>query len=185
MKKTEMKTWFLAVAGVVLVTIFLSACNDTNRNSTSGKNEVAAKDTTATTPVTKTKKKGKVSANVAIANYKETKVKKDKDGVYTKPEVMPSYPGNNDALSNYINTNLKYPEQAIDNNVEGTVQVQFVVDRDGKVSDVKTIGNKLGYGLDEEAVTVVSNLPKWTPGKVNGKNVKTRLTIPITYKLES
>jgi len=98
---------------------------------------------------------------------------------------MPAYPGNNDALSSYINTNLVYPEQAIDNNVEGTVHVQFVVDKNGNISDVKTVGNKLGYGLDEEAVTVVSKLPKWTPGKVNGKNVKTRLTIPITYKLES
>ena len=182
MKKTEFRTWILAAAGALLVTIFLSACNDSNNSSKSDKNEVAAKDTT--TSVTKTKKKGRVSADISADN-KETKVTKDKDGVYTKPEVMPAYPGSNDALSSYINTNLVYPEQAIDNNVEGTVHVQFVVDKNGNISDVKTVGNKLGYGLDEEAVTVVSKLPKWTPGKVNGKNVKTRLTIPITYKLES
>lgn len=183
MKKSEIKTWFLAVAGAVLVTIFLSACNDSNKNSTS-KSEVAAKDSTVAS-TTKTKKKGKVSAHITAADSKEIKVKKDRDGVYTKPEVMPAYPGNNEALADYINTKLVYPEQAIDNNVEGTVHVQFVVDKDGKVSDVKTVGDKLGYGLDEEAVTVVSQLPKWTPGKVNGRNVKTRLTIPITYKLES
>ena len=178
-----MRTWILAVAGALLVTIFLSACNDSTNSSKSDKSEVATKDT-ATTTVTKTKKRGKVSASMAAGDSKE-KVKKDKDGVYTTPEVMPAYPGNNDALANYINTNLQYPEQAIDNNVEGTVHVQFVVDKNGNVSDVKTIGNKLGYGLDEEAVTVVSKLPKWTPGKVNGKNVNTRVTIPITYKLES
>ncbi len=185
MKKTEIKTWFLSLVGAVLVAILLAACNDTNKNSTSGKSEVAAKDSSTATVTTKTKKKGKVSADVSAVNSKETKVTKDKDGIYTKAEVMPAYPGNNDALADYINSNLVYPSQAIDNNVKGTVHVQFVVDKNGNISDVKTVGNKVGYGLDEEAVTVVSKFPKWTPGKVNGKNVKTRLTIPITYKLES
>jgi len=182
MKKREIKSRLFYAASFVLMTVLLGACNDTTNKS--DKNEVAAKDTSAATPVTKAKKKGKASLGNAAADNK-AKVEKDKDGVYTKAEVMPEYPGSDAALSNDINSKLVYPDQAIDNNAEGTVNVQFVVDDKGNVSDVKTIGNKLGYGLDEEAVNVVSKLQKWTPGKVKGKNVKTRLTIPITYKLES
>jgi periplasmic protein TonB len=182
MKRGQIKTGVLSMAGGMLVTLFMSACNDTNQSSTSSNAEGAAKDTTtvAAAPV---KKKGKASMGTATADN-AAKVEKDKEGVYTKAEVMPMYPGSSDGLSSYINTNLVYPQDAIDNNVEGTVNVQFVVDEKGNVSDVKTIGNKLGYGLEEEAVTVVNKLPKWEPGKVKGKSVKTRLTIPITYKLE-
>jgi TonB family protein len=181
MKKGQIKTGILSMAGGILVTLFLSACNDTSQSGTSSSSEVA-KDTTtvAAAPV---KKKGKASMGTAAADN-AAKVEKDKEGVYTKAEVMPMYPGSNNGLSDYINTNLLYPQEAIDNNIEGTVNVQFVVDDKGNISDVKTIGNKLGYGLEEEAVTVVNKLPKWEPGKVKGKNVKTRLTIPITYKLE-
>ena len=164
--------------------VFVTACNDSNQSGTSSNAEVAAKDTTTAVATAPAKKKGKASMGMnAAANA--AKVEKDKDGVYTKAEVMPAYPGNNDALSDYINTNLTYPQDAIDNNIEGTVNVQFVVDDKGNISDVKTLGNKLGYGLEEEAVTVVNKLPKWTPGKVKGKTVKTRMVIPITYKLES
>jgi len=183
MKKRRIKTGILSMAGGILVTLFISACNDTSQSGKSS-SEVAAKDTTTAAPAATAKKKGKASLGAATADN-TVKVEKDKEGVYTRAEVMPAYPGNDAALSDYINSNLVYPEQAIDNNVEGTVNVQFVVDDKGNISDVKTIGNKIGYGLEEEAVTVVNKLPKWTPGKVKGKNVKTRLTIPITYKLES
>ncbi len=170
------------MAGSILMTLFITSCNDTS--TTGSKEEVAAKDTTATAPVT-VKKKGKASIGSASANGNAVKVEKDKDGVYTKAEVMPVYPGNDQGLSDYIAGNIVYPDQAIENNIEGTVNVEFVVDDKGTISDVKTIGNKLGYGLEEEAVNVINKLPKWAPGKVKGKNVKTRLTIPITYKLES
>jgi TonB family protein len=183
MKQGQIKTGFLSMAGGILMTIFISACNDSSQSSTSDSKEVAAKDTTATT-ATVAKKKGKASLSAATANANAAKVEKDKDGVYTRAEVMPMYPGSDQALSDYIAGNIVYPEQAVNNNIEGTVNVSFVVDDKGEVSDVKTIGNKLGYGLEEEAVSVVNKFPKWAPGKVKGKNVKTRLTIPITYKLE-
>jgi protein TonB len=182
MKKRQIKTGILSMAGGILMTVFITACNDT---STSGSKEVvAAKDTTTAAPVT-VKKKGKVSMGTTNGNAKTVKVEKDKDGVYTKAEVMPMYPGNDQGLSDYIVSNIVYPDKAVENNIEGTVNVEFVVDDKGAISDVKTIGNKLGYGLEEEAVKVVNKLSKWTPGKVKGKNVKTRLTVPITYKLES
>jgi protein TonB len=59
-----------------------------------------------------------------------------------------------------------------------------VVDDNGRVTDAKVLGSNLGDGLDDEAVRVISQMPKWEPGKVKGKNVKTRLTLPITYRLE-
>jgi TonB family protein len=64
------------------------------------------------------------------------------------------------------------------------VNVHFLVDEKGNISNVTTVGNKVGYGLDEEAVRVVSKMPKWNPGQVKGKNVKTWRTLPIMYRLE-
>jgi len=98
---------------------------------------------------------------------------------------LPSFDGGQVALETYISNNIEYPQEAIDNNVEGTVNVQFLVDEKGDVSNVKTIGNKLGSGLEEEAIRVVSAMPKWSPGQVKGKNVKTWRTLPITYRLET
>jgi TonB family protein len=183
MKKGTIKTGIKGLAGAAMMALVLSACNNESSSSTaSGSNEVTP-DTTVAAPVAK--KKGKASASKAMEDASATKVVKDKDGIYTKVEVAPTYPGNDQALTDYINGNIVYPDQAIENNVEGTVNVQFVVNDKGEISDVTTIGNKLGYGLEEEAVNVVSKLPKWEPGKVKGKNVKTKLTVPITYKLES
>jgi TonB family protein len=129
------------------------------------------------------KKKGKISAT--ITEDANAKIEKDKMGYYSRTEVSPAYKGGDGALSDYINNNIEYPQDAIDNNIEGTVSVQFVVDEQGNISNVKTIGNKVGYGLEEEAVKVVSRMPKWTAGQVKGKNVKTWRVLPITYKLES
>ena len=182
MKQRQIKTGIFSMAGAVLMTLFITSCNDTS--TTGNKEEVAAKDTTTAAPVT-VKKKGKATMGSESTNANGVKIEKDKNGVYTMAEVMPTYPGNDQGLSDYIAGNIVYPDQAVENNVEGTVHVEFVVDDKGTISDVKTIGNKLGYGLEEEAVNVVNKLQKWTPGKVKGKNVKTRLTIPITYKLES
>ena len=184
MKKGKFNTGVLSVAAGVLMMMFATACNNTDDNKTkTAKGEKESADTTTATVTAK--KKGRASAAIDKDEIKNAKVEKDKTGVYIKAEVMPVYEGNDQALNEYINSKIVYPEQAVENNIEGTVRVQFVVDEKGAVSDVKTVGTKLGYGLEEEAVSVVRNLPKWTPGKVGGKNVKTRLSVPITYKLES
>ena len=186
MKKGNLKTGLISLTGGLFMTMIMGACNNTDDSkSTSAKEEVAAADTTTAVAATPKKKKGKASMGSQATDANGMKIEKDKTGVYTHAEVMPMYAGNDQGLSDYISSNIVYPDQAVENNVEGTVQVQFVVDENGAVSDVKTLGNKLGYGLEEEAVNVVSKLPKWTPGKVKGKNVKTRLSVPITYKLES
>lgn len=129
------------------------------------------------------RKKGKITIGAMTARTSSV-MKADKNGVYNRTEVSPAYPGGHNALEDYFNNNIEYPETAIDNNSEGTVDVQFVVDENGKVSNARVIGKTLGNGLDEEAVRVVSDMPKWTPGKAKGKDVKTRIVLPVTYKME-
>lgn len=145
-----------------------------------------AERTTTSDPVTtgRTPRKTKVTAVVEPAST-TTKMSSDKTGYYNYAEVAPTFRGGQGAIEDYINNNIEYPQQAIDNNVEGTVRVQFGVDENGNVSQVTTIGNRLGYGLEEEAVRVVSNMAKWSPGQVKGKSVRTKMVIPITYRIES
>jgi protein TonB len=111
-------------------------------------------------------------------------MKPDKSGVYEMTEIRPAFPGGQPALEDYINNHIEYPQMAIDDTKQGTVNIQFVVDENGNVRNARVLGSSLGDGLDEEAVRVISSMPKWEPGKVKGKNVKTRLTLPITYQIE-
>lgn len=185
--------WALAVAGSIL---FIIACNNSDytknppANNDTTMSNAPKRDTASSNVSARTKNKNSAISKkrrVSIGKMTERKtsaMKPDKDGIYDVTDVRPAYPGGQTALANYINNNIAYQEPAIDNNTEGTVDVQFVVDENGKVSDVKRIGKELGGGLDDQAVAVISNMPKWTPGKVKGKNVKTRLVLPITYKIE-
>ena len=199
MNNKRLKTNIQAIIASGLV-LFFMACNNSDYTkspaNTPASNDTAMNnkpvtDTNATkTSTEKTmskqgtavKKKGKITLGSMAT--KETKVKADNNGVYNAADIMPAYPGGQNALEDYMNNNVEYPQNAIDNNSEGTVNVQFVVDENGKVRDAKVVGKELGSGLDEEAVKVVSNMPKWTSGKVKGKNVKTRIVLPVTYKLE-
>ncbi len=97
---------------------------------------------------------------------------------------MPEFPGGKEALFAYIGKNLKYPEQAVEEGVEGVVFVTFVVEADGKITGVKVMRG-IGFGCDEEAVRVVRGMPNWTPGKQLGKPVRVKYNLPIRYKLES
>ena len=99
--------------------------------------------------------------------------------VFTFVEQMPEFNGN---LNDYLNKNLIYPKAAKDAKIEGKVVVQFIVNETGSISNASVI-KKIGWGMDEEAIRVVSNMPNWKPGKQNGRPVKTRYTLPITFKL--
>ena len=107
----------------------------------------------------------------------------EKDSVYNQPEVMPEYPGGMDALMKYLSGNIKYPEQAKEKNIQGRVLVTFIVEKNGSISDVKVVKG-IGNGCDEEAVRVISAMPKWKPGMQNGKKVRVSFAIPISFKLQ-
>jgi len=151
-----------------------------------GSKDVAGGKSDAAGTKSMTKKKGKASVAVSSSSAANEKVVKDNEGVYKNPTVMPEFPGGQNALETYVNNQVQYPEQAIEDNTAGVVRVSFVVDEHGKVTNAKIIGGqKVGDGLDEEALRVVNNMPAWKPGKVKGRNIKTRLELPINFQLEA
>ncbi|MGC4103221.1 energy transducer TonB [Ferruginibacter sp.] len=109
----------------------------------------------------------------------------DKEGYYSNVEVWPSYPGGQQALEDFFARNVEYPQTAADNGTEGTVNISFLVDEAGKVSSPKIISKPIGDGLEDEAMRVFNKMPTWSPGKIKGKNVKTRFTLPVKFQLES
>jgi TonB family protein len=111
------------------------------------------------------------------------KIVEDKDHVYNHAEVAPAFPGGQSALDDYVKDNIKYPGNALDHGIEGKVMVHFIVDEHGNITNVTTLGEPIGYGLEEEAMKVISASPKWTPGKVKGKDVKAYVLLPINFTL--
>ena len=106
--------------------------------------------------------------------------------VYTATEVAPQFPGGQHALDNYITKNVNYSQQAIDDYVAGTIHVSFVIDEKGDVTKAKVLDTaNVSDGLDQEAYRAVKNMPAWIPGTVKGKNVKTHLELPITFRVEN
>jgi TonB family protein len=108
----------------------------------------------------------------------------DKQGkIFTVVEAQPEFEGGLDAFHRYVLNEIKYPVEARKKGVEGRVDVEFVVGKDGSVSDVKAI-NGIGAGCDDEAVRVLQNAPKFKPGTQNGKPVFVRMVLPITFALD-
>ena len=97
-------------------------------------------------------------------------------------EVMPEFPGGEDALLSYINKHAKYTDQAREYDIDGTVYVSFVVDENGEVQDTK-VERGIGYGMDEMITNVINGLPKFKPAEQNDKKVKVRMLIPVKFKL--
>lgn len=108
---------------------------------------------------------------------------KTKSEPFTVVEVMPVFPGGQTALVQYIASHLKYPPVAQENGVQGRVFVSFVVGEDGYVEDVQVIKG-VDPLLDKEAVRVVKSLPRWTPGNQQGKPVRVRYSVPVTFALQ-
>lgn len=107
---------------------------------------------------------------------------KKNDMVFDVVEVMPQFPGGQIAMLQYLMKNIKYPEQAVKEGIQGRVTVRFIVEKDGSISDVKPVLSVHPL-LNKEAVRVVKSMPKWTPGKHNGKPVRVRFNLPVMFKL--
>ena len=97
---------------------------------------------------------------------------------YTEQQPVPGFD-----VPSYLQGSLHYPDSAMNNNIQGRVVVKFVVNEDGSVSDVAILKG-IGGGCDEEAARVVSQMPRWKPGKQNGTAVKVYFTLPIQFKIE-
>ncbi len=103
--------------------------------------------------------------------------------VYDVVEQMPSFPGGMKAMMDYLARNIRYPANAKNDLIEGRVILQFIVDKKGRLSDIKVVKSVEPY-LDAEAVRVVKSMPRWNPGMQNGKAVKVRYTLPVTFRLQ-
>jgi len=101
-----------------------------------------------------------------------------------KVELIPDKMPELDGLYQFISSHLKYPAQAVDAGVEGTVYISFVVEKDGSVSDIKTVRG-IGVGCEQEAIRVVKMLPKWQPGVKGGKPVRVQCNLPVKFKLRN
>jgi len=109
--------------------------------------------------------------------------KEEETKVFDVVEQMPSFPGGQSALFQWLSSNIKYPVVAEENGVQGRVIVTFVVERDGSITDVKVV-KSVDPSLDKEAVRVTKSMPKWIPGKQNGSAVRVKYTVPVTFRLQ-
>ena len=113
---------------------------------------------------------------------KETLTKKEETKAFDIVDEMPQFPGGQAALLEYIAKNVKYPVVAEDNGIQGRVIVTFVVGRDGSITDAKVV-KSVDPSLDQEALRVVEAMPRWQPGKIEGKPVCVKYTVPVQFKL--
>jgi len=119
--------------------------------------------------------------NDIAVNTTETEVKPEPpQKVFDVVEQQPAFPGD---LNGFLASNIKYPVVAQENGVQGRVVVQFVVERDGSITDVRVV-RSVDPSLDKEAVRLVKSMPKWIPGKQNGQAVRVRFTLPVNFRLQ-
>lgn len=139
------------------------------------KNQEGVKDEGVVAPPVSDAGKGVVEA--------PKKVEEDWDKTFTKVEIESEYPGGASAWARYLNKSLNYPSEAQEAEIQGTVVVQFIVDKEGNVSEVEAISGP--KELQGEAVRVIKKSGKWTPAVQNGRQVKSYKKQPITFRLES
>lgn len=113
----------------------------------------------------------------------KTVVAQKNQQVFDVVEQMPEYPGGIQALFEYLMQNVKYPEDAEKQKVEGRVIATFVVETDGSISNIEVV-RPVFPSLDAEAIRVLSGMPKWKPGLQNGKEVRVKYTVPINFNLK-
>jgi TonB family protein len=116
----------------------------------------------------------------SVWNKNETQIDSIND-VVTFAEQMPEFKGGHVEMMKFINKNLIYPKAAKNNNIEGRVVLQFIVNFDGSLSSLEVV-KSIGYGCDEEAQRLVNLMPNWSPGKQNGQIIRCRYTLIIVFK---
>ena len=161
MKKTLLSLMIIILMGL------LGACSSNTSNKTSLPEQSVSENETATP--------------VAI------EVPDTLGKTYDAVEVLPEFPGGTEALLSFIKDNLKhtpkYPQKAIDEQTEGRVIVQFVIDKNGKVSSPEVIRGVTSE-LDQAALDIISALPDWKPGEQDGQKVNVKYTLPVVFKLK-
>ena len=115
-------------------------------------------------------------------------VKDDLEGFNLYPskrdtvEKSAEYKGGMQALSKFVKKNLKYPQQAQDFNIQGSVYIRFVVEKNGELTNIECIKD-IGGGCGDEGIKLVQKMKRWKPGKINGQSVRQRITLPLKFQL--
>lgn len=127
-----------------------------------------------------------INENTEIAEYfpeLEEEVITEEDTPVGFVQDMPEFPGGISKLLAFLEKNIKYPIMAVETGIEGIVYVEFVVEKDGSITDVRVL-RSIGGGCDEEAIRVIKKMPKWKPGYQFNKTVRVRYTLPVKFVLQ-
>lgn len=119
-----------------------------------------------------------LSISLFIQTEKETTAKKNDKDIFVTVEQMPQFPGGEMEMHKFINENLKYPKISQEEALQGRVTIRFIVTKTGEISDI-TVVRSIASSFDQEVVRVVKAMPKWIPGKQDGKEVDVYFTLPI------
>jgi TonB family protein len=164
--KNIISIWYL---GVVL----FSSCNSSNINKKTG----SAIDIFPDTAITR------VNQNNERDNYLLDEIENQDNGpIYMYCEKMPEFPGGEDAFINFVRNNVKYPQAAVKEKIEGRVVLKFIIRESGKYSDLRIL-RSVRPDLDDECLRVLQKMPVWTPGMIDGKPVAVSFSIPIRFIL--
>ncbi|PKO97844.1 MAG: hypothetical protein CVU14_09205 [Bacteroidetes bacterium HGW-Bacteroidetes-9] len=106
----------------------------------------------------------------------------DEQEIFTVVEESPQYPGGEEARVKFLQDNLRYPDKAREDGIQGTVYISFVVETDGAITDIRVLRG-IGSGCDEEAVRAIKKMPRWIAGKQRGKPVRVQFNMPIVFTL--
>ncbi len=120
---------------------------------------------------------------VVVTEIVEAEEVIDEQQVFVVVEEMPEFPGGMNALNKFLGKNIKYPQIAADNGIQGRVFIKFVVEKDGSVGET-VVARGVDKSLDNEAQRVIKKMPKWKPGKQRGKAVRVWYTVPVNFRLQ-
>ena len=161
----------LFVLPVAFVAVAVISCTSPKEKKTDANQEVVQQSQPASIP------------EIQVVTYAPQPKDVEQGEVFLAVEEQPMFPGGMEAMMKFLQANVKYPEQAQSNGMQGRVIVQFVVNKDGSISN-DTIVRSVDPLLDAEALRVVRSMPNWTPGKQRGKEVRVRFTLPVTFRLD-
>lgn len=157
---------------------------ETSSGSNNVKEKSIVKEPQSQPQIPEQQKTDNSNKSVPVEKESSSTLQKELDEkVFDVVEVMPSFPGGNSALMEYLNGAIQYPVAAMKNGVQGRVVVSFVVERDGSITNVQ-IARSVDPSLDKEAMRVIRQMPKWNPGRQNGNIVRVRYNLPVSFRLQ-
>ncbi len=163
----------------MIITVF--SC-ETGKNETQSETKTVIPEESSTVTVNPAEPSTVTVIPAESSAVSDQSTSNKEDSVFIIVDIVPEPVGGMTAFYEFIGSNLKYPEEAKKVGIEGKVFIEFVTDEDGKITNVVCVRG-IGHGCDEEAVRVIKIAPAWKPGEKDGKKVKVRIILPITYKL--